>query len=119
MTKEILMAEPSDTSIDEIAGSGRRSEGAWLRQDVRDKTGEAINRAGSHDVAGPDGRRNPASPPLYINIPASGTAPHGEGRRPLSAKFSLEAVNGDFSGKNISEMALVSTVYDWNRYYYS
>jgi hypothetical protein len=123
MIKEKLTAEPSEKSIDEISGAGRRSEGILGYRDI----GKDSPRAGSHDIpaSGKDSvttavRGKPLTPPLFVNI-TDNSGPQGGGaniRRPMSAGFALDAVNGHFNDKMISEMALVSTVYDWNRKFF-
>lgn len=116
VTKDKLTAEPSEKSIDEISGSGRRNEGMF--SGYRD-FGEDSASTGTQELPatnkGPTvstSRAKPLTPPLSLSIPEPSV------RRPVSAGFALDAVNGHFNEKIVSEMALVSTVYDWNRKFF-
>ena len=115
VTKDILTAQHGNTSGDNVPGAGRRGEDKRLSgSEFSDASKESI-RGVSHDVSS-SGRvasfRSKQVPSLALMTKPDGSS------RPISGGFALDAVSAHFNDKMVSDMALVSTVYEWNRKYF-
>ena len=113
VTKEVL-SEPNAPGDE---GAGRRSEGKWMSGADYGGAAKETGRGTSHDIASSGRAGGSSFRAKQVTPPAFAHSQDGS-RRPISAGFALDAVNGHFNDKMISEMALVSTVYEWNRKFF-